>query len=74
MVVVQVTADGSLRINQRAVEWNDLGPRLQEIFKMRAQRVAFIHGDNGLEFRHIARAIDIMKGAGIDAVGLLTKL
>jgi len=73
-VVVQVLADGSLRINQTTVEWNELGPRLQEIFARRAQRIAFIHGDGALEFQHIARAIDIMKSASIESVGLLTKL
>lgn len=72
VVVVQVFADGSLRINQQPVIWQDLEGRLEEIFKMRANRVAFVRGDGELEFGAVARAIDVMRGSGITSVGLMT--
>ena len=72
VVVVQVLEDGTLRINQQPVIWQDLQRRLEEIFKMRASRVAFVRGDNTLEFGAVARAIDMMRGAGITTVGLMT--
>ena len=72
VVVVQVFGDGTLRINQVPVQWQDLQDRLTEIFKMRASRVAFVRGDSGLEFGVIARAIDVMRGSGITTVGLMT--
>jgi biopolymer transport protein ExbD len=34
--------------------------------------VAFVKGDDAVEFAQVARAIDIMRGAGIDNVGLIT--
>jgi len=71
-IVVQVNADGSLRINQQSVTWDQLGPRLEDIFKQRAEKVAFIKGDDSVLFADVARAIDIMHGAGIDKVGLIT--
>jgi biopolymer transport protein TolR len=73
VVVVQVFGDGTLRINQDPVEWQDLEPRLREIFKMRASRVAFLRGDSVIEFGAIARAIDVMRGSGITTVGLMTR-
>ena len=72
MIVVQVFEDGTLRINQDPVQWQDLQARLAEIFKMRASRVAFIRGDSAIEFGAIARAIDVMRGSGITTVGLMT--
>ncbi len=72
MIVVQVFGDGTLRINQDPVQWQDLQGRLQEIFKMRASRVAFVRGDSAIEFGVIARAIDVMRGSGITTVGLMT--
>ena len=72
VIVVQVFGDGTLRINQDAVQWQDLQGRLGEIFKMRASRVAFVRGDSSLEFGVIARAIDVMRGSGITTVGLMT--
>jgi biopolymer transport protein TolR len=72
VIVVEVFGDGTLRINQDPVEWQDLQARLAEIFKMRASRVAFLRGDSALEFGAIARAIDSMRGSGITTVGLMT--
>ncbi len=71
-VVVQVGSGGTLKINQEDSNWEKLGERLDEIFKTRAERIAFIKGDSEVEFRHIARAIDIMRSSGIDSVGLIT--
>jgi biopolymer transport protein ExbD len=70
--VVQVLADGSLRINQQTVEWAALRDRLQDVFKVRANRTAFIRGDAAVEFQLIARVIDVMHTAGISSVGLMT--
>ena len=71
-VVLQVLSDGTLRINQEPVQWQDLQARLEEIFKMRANRVAFVRGDDALEFGIIARAIDVIRASGITTVGLMT--
>ena len=71
-IVVQVMTNGQLKINQDDVTWGDLGSRLFDIFKERADKIAFVKGDNNVEFAQVARAIDIMRGAGIDHVGLIT--
>ncbi len=71
-VVVQVGADGSVKINQEDASWETLGPRLEEIFKQRAEKVAFVKGDDKVLFAEVARAIDIMRSAGIEKVGLIT--
>jgi biopolymer transport protein TolR len=72
VVVVEVFGDDTLRINQDAVEWQDLRARIREIFKLRASPVAFIRGDSATEFGAIARAIDRMRGSGM-TVGLMTQ-
>jgi biopolymer transport protein ExbD len=72
VVVVQVLADGALRINQEPVNWDRLGSRLEDVFKSRARRVAFIRGDGPVEFGVVASVIDVMHTVGIASVGLLT--
>jgi biopolymer transport protein TolR len=78
LVVVQVlkpcTARGgcALKINQEDATWDNLEARLTEIFKTRAERVAFIKGDDDVDFEQVARAIDIMHNSNIDKVGLIT--
>ena len=71
-IVVQVTSSGNVLINQDKVSWDGLGARLEDIFKQRAEKAAFVKGDDSVEFADVARAIDIMRGAGIDNVGLIT--
>jgi len=71
-IVVQVTANGDVLINQDKTSWDELGPRLEDIFKQRAEKVAFVKGDDAVEFAQVARAIDIMRGSGIEKVGLIT--
>ena len=71
-VVVQVEMNGKLKINQEDTTWDGLGPRMETIFKERAEKIAFVKGDNDVLFMDVARAIDIMRGAGIDKIGLIT--
>jgi len=71
-VVIVINRDKSMLINTEPTDEKRLGPRLEEIFKTRAERVVFVKGDADLEYQYVARAIDIAKGAGIDKIGLMT--
>ena len=71
-IVVQVLENNVLKINEDAADWNTLGPRLNDIFKLRAEKVAFVKGDDTVVFSNVARAIDIMRASGVDKVGLIT--
>jgi biopolymer transport protein TolR len=72
-VVVQLAANGALKINGEESSWEGLGARLQSIFAHRAAKEAFVTGESGVAFSEIARAIDVMTTAGIQSVGLLTE-
>jgi biopolymer transport protein TolR len=62
-----------LKINQQDVSWPDLKVQLQDIFKQRAEKVAFVQGDDGVEFEYVADVIDTARDAGVARVGLLPK-
>jgi len=75
-IVIRVLYSGekqepSLKINADSVAWGDLKSRLHDIFKARAERVAFVQGEDEVEFQRIADVIDIAREAGVDRVGLL---
>ena len=62
-----------IKINEDTANWNTLGPRLNDIFKLRAEKVAFVKGDDTVTFgecrpghRHHACL------PGVDKVGLIT--
>jgi len=71
-VVIVIDKDKSMHINNEDTDMDKLGPRLEQIFKTRAERVVFVKGDPDLDYAIVARAIDVAKGAQIDKVGLMT--
>jgi len=71
-IVVRVFETGKLKINEEDATWDSLSGRLFDIFKERAEKVAFIQSDDGVRFFDVARAIDVMRGSGIEKVGLMT--
>jgi biopolymer transport protein ExbD len=73
-VVVQVEQGGKIKINNENTDLDRLGPRMEQIFKDRAEKVAFVKGDNDVVFMDVARAIDILRGSGISKIGLITSL
>lgn len=71
-VVIIIDKDKKMMLNTEPTDETRLGDRLMDVFKTRAEKVVFVKGDPALEFRDVARAIDIAKGAGIDKIGLMT--
>jgi biopolymer transport protein TolR len=77
-IVIQVVwsvqaQDPILNLNQDEVSWENLEPRLQQIFSSRVERIAFVRGDADVDFRYVADVIDTARQAGVPGVGLLTK-
>ena len=71
-IVVQILGNKALKINQDDVSLDNLQGRLEDIFKMRAEKVAFVKGDENLTFSDVAQVIDKIHAAGVDKVGLIT--
>ncbi len=75
-IVIQVVGGGKdqppgLKINQEDVSWENLESQLHEIFKTRAERIAFVRGEDDVDFQYVADAIDLARAAGVSKVGLL---
>ena len=76
-IVVQVIYQGprtapTYKINDTDVAYQDLLPRLTDIYANRAERVMFVRGDDDVNFSAIADVIDIGKSANVDHIGLMT--
>ena len=71
-VVIVIDKDKSMKLNQDPITEAQLGDRLMDVFKTRAERVVFVKGDPDLDFQTVAHAIDIAKGANMDKGGLMT--
>ena len=77
-IVLQVVWTGkdkqpSLRINQQDVSWAELQPKLIDIYKQRAEKVAFVEGDDDIDFKYVAQVIDVARTAGVERVALMAE-
>ena len=77
-IVIQIAWAGdkqppTLKINQENVKWANLHDRLFDIYKQRADHVAFVKGDDDVDFQYVADAISIARVSGVEKIGLLTK-
>jgi biopolymer transport protein TolR len=77
-IVIQLAATKSdaipeLKINEQPVIWADLKPQLADIFKQRAEKIAFVQGEDQVNFEFVADVIDTARAAGVERVGLLPK-
>jgi biopolymer transport protein ExbD len=76
--VIQIAWSGdnrtpTIKINDQDVPWDKLHDRLSTIFTGRVERVAFVKGDDDVDFEFVADAIDIARISGVGRIGLLTK-
>jgi biopolymer transport protein TolR len=67
-VVIEIAADGSLRLNRSAMREDELARRLRLV----APRPVFVQGARELEYQVVARVIDVARGSGIGQVRLLS--
>jgi biopolymer transport protein ExbD len=77
-IVIQIAWSGDnktpiIKINEEEVSWDKLHDRLSTIFTGRVERVAFVKGDDDVDFEFVADAIDIARTSGVERIGLLTR-
>jgi biopolymer transport protein ExbD len=71
-VVVELTADRQIAVNQQKVELAGLTERLKAIFATRREKTVFLVGAGSLAYREVVAVIDAAKAAGIEKVGMVT--
>jgi biopolymer transport protein ExbD len=71
-LIVQVASDGSIRLNRSVVQHDELRGRLEQVFALRAHRVAYLQGDRSLDFQVVAEVLDDMQVAGASPISLLS--
>jgi biopolymer transport protein TolR len=77
-VVIQLAWAGdeqrpTVKINDESVNWDHLQNRLADIYAQRNERVAFVKGDDDVDFQYVAEAISMARNSGVERVGLLSK-
>ena len=72
-VVVSVSKDNVIHINQEPVELAALPARLDALHRTAYGAHFFVRGDRDLAFQDVAQVIDMARGAGWNQIGLMTR-
>jgi len=71
--LVQITADGRFHVNGRVVAENDLRRSVEEALEQKNQRILLIKADEDTAYSSVMQAMDELRGAGLEDIGLITE-
>jgi biopolymer transport protein ExbD/biopolymer transport protein TolR len=72
-IVVAVTRDGGIYLGQDRVVLADLSTKVQDKLANTPGKTIFVRADARAQYRAVEDAIDAVRTAGVDSVGLLTQ-
>lgn len=72
-IVVAITRDGGVFLGQDHVATSELGSRVRDKLADKPGKTIFIRADARAQYRAVEDAIDAVRTAGVDEVGLLTQ-
>ena len=72
-IVVAITRDGGVFLGQDHVATSELGAKVRERLADKPGKTIFIRADARAQYRAVEDAIDAVRTAGVDEVGLLTQ-
>jgi len=72
-IVVAVTRDGTLYLGQDKVAPTELGAKIRDKLTDKPGKQIFVRADARAKFLDVENAIDDVRSAGVESVGLLTE-
>ncbi len=72
-IVVAVTRDGNVFLGQNKTSVEQLGIQVREKLEGKPGKMIFVRADARAQYRAVEDAVDAVRTAGIDSVGLLTQ-
>jgi biopolymer transport protein TolR len=72
-IVVAITRDGGVFLGQNKVALSELGTQVRDKLADKPGKTIYVRADARAQFRAVEDAIDAVRTAGVDDVGLLTQ-
>ena len=72
-IVVAITRDGSVFLGQNKIALSDLGIKVRDKLADTPGKTIFFRADSRAQYRTVEDAIDAVRTAGVDEVGMLTQ-
>ncbi|MEK7370983.1 MAG: biopolymer transporter ExbD [candidate division NC10 bacterium] len=72
-VVLTLTKDRMVFINDKPVPLAGLEPRLRDVLKSRADKTIYLKADQGLQYGFVVETMDRVRRAGVEKLGMVTE-
>jgi biopolymer transport protein TolR len=72
-IVVAITRNGDVFLGQNRITLTELGPAVQQRLSDTPGKTIYVRADARAQFKAVEDAIDAVRTAGVDDVGLLTQ-
>jgi biopolymer transport protein ExbD len=70
--VIAIAANRALYLNARPVQEGELATRINELLEGKTQKIVIIKADEDVEYGAVMAAMDQLRAAGIEDIGLIT--
>jgi biopolymer transport protein ExbD/biopolymer transport protein TolR len=72
-IVVAITRDGTLYLGQNRIAGSEIGQKVRDMLADKPGKQIFVRADARARYLDVENAIDDVRSAGVDSVGLLTE-
>jgi biopolymer transport protein ExbD len=72
-VVLTVTAEGAIRLNQEVIADGELPAKLRRVFAARADQTLFFDADDQAPYGRAVQVLDLARGTGLATIAVLTE-
>jgi len=72
-MILTVTKDRTLYLNDKPIALTTLEPQLREAFKSRTDKTLYLKADAGLAYGAVIETMDRVRRAGIERLGMVTE-
>jgi biopolymer transport protein ExbD/biopolymer transport protein TolR len=72
-IIIAVSRDGKLYLGTTQIELNDITTRVKDLIANRLDKTVFVRSDARAKYGDVVKAVDEVRSAGVDHLGLLTE-
>jgi biopolymer transport protein ExbD len=72
-IILAVTRDGKMYLGSTSVSLDDITTKIKDLIANRLDKTVFVRSDSRAKYGDVVKAVDEVRAAGVDHLGLLTE-
>jgi biopolymer transport protein ExbD len=72
-IIIAVTRDGNLYLGSTKIQLDEITGKVKDLIANRLDKTVFVRSDSRAKYGDVVKAVDEVRSAGVDHLGLLTE-